>query len=65
MCRKVIECRFFVYIVQNDKAKLQLVKIGIRDNAYIEIESGLKSSDKVIYMGQEKLKNGSKIKILE
>ena len=60
-----INKKHFVYVVQNDKAKLQLVKIGIRDNAYIEIESGLKSSDKVIYMGQEKLKNGSKIKILE
>ena len=60
-----INKKHFVYVVQNDTAKLQLVKIGIRDNAFIEIESGLKSSDKVIYMGQEKLKNGSKIKILE
>ena len=60
-----INKKHFVYVVQNDTAKLQLVKIGIRDNAYIEIVSGLKSSDKVIYMGQEKLKNGSKIKILE
>ena len=60
-----INKKHFVYVVQNDRAKLQLVKIGIRDNAYIEIVSGLKSSDKVIYMGQEKLKNGSKIKILE
>ena len=60
-----INKKHFVYVVQNDTAKLQLVKIGIRDNAFVEIESGLKSSDKVIYMGQEKLKNGSKIKILE
>ena len=60
-----IDKKHFVYIIENNQAKLQLVNIGIRDNAYIEIESGLKRSDKVIYMGQEKLKNGSKIKVLE
>ena len=40
------------------------VQIGIKSNSTIEIKSGLRNNDIVIYMGQEKLKDGSKIKIL-
>ena len=40
------------------------VQIGIKNDSVIEIKSGLNVNDIVIYMGQEKLKDGSKIKIL-
>ncbi|MBC8302208.1 MAG: hypothetical protein H8E55_41380 [Pelagibacterales bacterium] len=49
----------------NDVAKIQEISIGIRNEAMIEVTQGLKHSDKVIFMGQEKLTDGSKIKILE
>jgi len=60
-----INKKHFVYIVDNDVAKLKPVQIGIRNNAFIEIMSGLNSFDKVIYMGHEKLKDGSTIKVIE
>jgi len=56
--------KHYVYKVDKDIAKLTEVQIGIKANSEIEIKSGLSNNDIVIYMGQEKLKDGSKIKIL-
>ncbi len=56
--------KHYVYIADQDTAKLTEVKIGIKNDSAIEVKSGLTSNDIVIYMGQEKLKDGSKIKIL-
>ena len=55
----------FVYITENDKAVMKEVKIGIRHDSKIEIIDGLTSEDKIIYMGQEKLKNNALIKVIE
>jgi|TARA_B110000444_G_scaffold3335_1_gene3113 multidrug efflux pump subunit AcrA (membrane-fusion protein) len=60
-----INKKHYVYIVDNDIAKLTMVQIGIRNNTLIEIKSGLKTVDKVIFMGHEKLKDGSKVKVIE
>ena len=59
-----IDQKHYVYKVVEDLAKLTEVKIGIKSNSAVEIKSGLSTDDVVIYMGQEKLKDGSKIKIL-
>tara|TARA_B100001769_G_C22053327_1_gene566196 strand:- start:316 stop:1101 length:786 start_codon:yes stop_codon:yes gene_type:complete len=59
-----IDEKHYVYIVVEDSAKLTEVEIGIKNDSVIEIKSGLATNDIVIYMGQEKLKDGSKIKIL-
>ena len=56
--------KHYVYKVDKDIAKLTEVQIGIKANSEIEIKSGLSNNDIVIYMGQEKLKDVSKIKIL-
>ena len=60
-----INKKHYVYIVDNDIAKLTMVQIGIRNNTLIEIKSGLKTVDKVIFMGHEKLKDGSKVKVID
>ena len=57
--------KHYVYVADNDVAKLTIVQTGIRNNALVEIKSGLNTFDKVIFMGHEKLKDGSKIKIIE
>lgn len=56
--------KHYVYKVDKDIAKLTEVQTGIKANSEIEIKSGLSNNDIVIYMGQEKLKDGSKIKII-
>ena len=55
----------YVYIVNKNVAEIRKVDIGIRNNAMIEIKQGLKQGDLIVYMGQEKLKDKSQIKIVE
>ena len=59
-----INKKHYVYIAEGDNAKIKEVSIGIRMNQFIEIEKGLDINDKVIVLGHEKLRDGSKIKIL-
>ena len=55
----------YVYIASGDKALIKEIEIGIRTDAMIQVLSGLKRNDKVIYMGQEKLKDKSLISIID
>lgn len=55
----------YVFVIDGDLAKLKKVNLGITSNGMIQILSGLKSNDKVVTLGHEKLKDGSKIKIIE
>ena len=55
----------YVFVIDEDIAKLKKVNLGITSNGMIQILSGLKSNDKVVTLGHEKLKDGSKIKIIE
>lgn len=55
----------FVFVAENDTAKMIKVITGIESNTDIEIISGLSEGDKIIVMGQESLKDGAKIKIPE
>ena len=49
----------------SDLSELKKVNLGITSNGMIQILSGLKSNDMVVTLGHEKLKDGSKIKIIE
>ena len=55
----------YVFVIDGDLVKLKKVNLGITSNGMIQILSGLKSNDKVVTLGHEKLKDGSKIKIIE
>ena len=55
----------YVFVIDGNVAKLKKVNLGITSNGMIQILSGLKSNDKVVTLGHEKLKDGSKIKIIE
>lgn len=55
----------YVFIIENNIAKLKKVNLGISSNGKIQILNGIKSDDIVVTLGHEKLKDGSKIKIIE
>ena len=55
----------YVFVIDENVAKLKKVNLGITSNGMIQILSGLNSNDKVVTLGHEKLKDGSKIKIIE
>lgn len=48
----------YVYIVKNNRAFLTKVILGIRQGPYYGVESGVKKGDKVVIMGQQRLRDG-------
>jgi RND family efflux transporter MFP subunit len=55
----------FVFIVKNDAAQLAEVKTGIVNDGRIEVLSGLSRGDVVIVVGQNIVKAGEKVKIID
>ena len=49
----------YVYVIEDGRAYLRPVKLGVRKGAYIEVIEGLKENDAVVIMGQQKLKDGA------
>ncbi len=60
-----IEERQYVFIVKQDIAKRQEVKIGRRQPGFVEILSGLQPSDQVVTEGTLKIRDGSQVTLLE
>ena len=54
----------FVYIVKNNTAEKRNIKIGNRNFGKISVESGIKEGDLVISEGVSKVRNKSKVKII-
>lgn len=48
----------YVYLVENKKAILRKITPGIREGALVEVFEGLKEGDRVVIMGQQKLRDG-------
>jgi len=51
----------YLYVVEGDKALLRNVTLGIRQGPYFEVTDGVKEGDMVVIMGQQRLKDGSKV----
>ena len=54
----------FVYIVKNDTAEKRNITIGNRNFGKISVESGIEEGDLVISEGVSKVRNKSKVKII-
>jgi multidrug efflux pump subunit AcrA (membrane-fusion protein) len=50
-----------VYIIENKKAVLKKIKVGIRQGSYCEVQEGLKEGDLVVIMGQQRLREGVEV----
>ena len=55
----------YVFVVEEDVAKLKKITTGVTDDGKTQILEGIKSNDLVVTLGQEKLKDGSKIKLID
>lgn len=55
----------YVFVIEGDVAKLKKIITGVSDGGKTQILEGIKSNDLVVTLGQEKLKDGSKIKLIE
>jgi len=52
-----------IFVVEGGKAAARVVKTGIEAGNRIQILSGIRSGDKVIVAGNEKLKNGATVRL--
>lgn len=57
--------KHFIFVVKNGIAHLTEIKIGISNNGRIEVSSGLNDGDVVVVVGQNIVKSGDKVKIIE
>ena len=54
-----------VYTVDRNSATEKVIRTGISDDKYIEIETGLEPGDKIVIKGYEWLRNRSKVKVMK
>ncbi|MFH0989668.1 MAG: efflux RND transporter periplasmic adaptor subunit [bacterium] len=57
--------KFFLFVIEQNKAKLKEVKTGIANNGQIEITNGLAIGDSVIVVGQNIVKDGQSVNVIE
>ncbi len=55
----------FVYRIQDDKAVLAKVSLGLRQTGRVEVVAGLSKGDTVITAGQIKLRPGYRVKVVD
>ncbi|OIO81148.1 MAG: hypothetical protein COW11_05590 [Candidatus Omnitrophica bacterium CG12_big_fil_rev_8_21_14_0_65_43_15] len=59
------EPEVYVYTVEDNKAALKKVGLGVRQGPYVQITAGLKETDLVVIMGQQRLKDGMAVEAEE
>lgn len=59
------ESNLYVYVIENKKAVLRKVSLGIRQSPYYEVQEGLKEGDLVVIMGQQRLYEGAMVEAEE
>lgn len=57
--------KFFLYEIENSTARMREVKTGIANNGQIEITNGLARGDSVIIVGQNIVKDGQPVHVIE
>lgn len=54
-----------VYVVIDGVAKARVVSVGIESGRRVQIKSGIAAGDRVVVRGNEKLKDGAKVRLLK
>lgn len=55
------EPNLYVYVIENQKAVLKKVTLGIRQGPYYEVKDGMREGDLVVIMGQQRLYEGAQV----
>lgn len=55
----------YLYVIRDGKAHIEKVKLGIRQGPFYEVVSGVEAGDKVVIMGQQKLREGAIVRVEE
>ncbi|GIK21829.1 MAG: efflux RND transporter periplasmic adaptor subunit [Ignavibacteriaceae bacterium] len=57
--------KYFLFIVQDDKAKIKEVTVGLISNSRAQITSGINFNDKVIIVGNNIVRDDQKVQIID
>jgi len=57
------EPNLYVYVVEDNKAILKKITLGLRQGPYFEVQEGLKEGDLVVIMGQQRLKDNAPVSV--
>jgi len=57
--------KYYLFVIEKNRAKMKEVKIGIANNGQIEITNGLSIGDSVIIVGQNIVKEGQTVNVIE
>ncbi|MCM8789603.1 MAG: efflux RND transporter periplasmic adaptor subunit [Candidatus Omnitrophica bacterium] len=55
----------YVYVIEDNRAVLKRIILGVRQDSYYEVKEGLKEGDLVVIVGQQRLYEGAKVLIEE
>jgi HlyD family secretion protein len=55
----------YVYVIKENKASVRDVKAGVRQGPSVQIVEGLTAGDKVVIMGQQRLREGAAVAVEE
>ncbi|MEW6195049.1 MAG: efflux RND transporter periplasmic adaptor subunit [Bacteroidota bacterium] len=57
--------KYYLFVIEKNKAKMKEVKTGVANNGQIEITYGLNTGDSVIVVGQNIVKEGQTVNVIE
>jgi multidrug efflux pump subunit AcrA (membrane-fusion protein) len=49
----------YIFVIEDKKAFLKKVTLGLRQGPYLEVREGIKEGDLIVVMGQQKLRDGA------
>lgn len=55
----------YIYVIQNGRAVLRKVSLGVRQGPYYEVRQGLQEGEEVVVMGQQRLFDGAAVSVGE
>lgn len=55
----------FIYVVENKKAQLKMLELGVVDNGRVEVRSGLKGGDQIVMEGLDRLRPGRDVAVVQ
>ncbi len=55
----------YIYVVENNKAQLKMLELGVVDNGQVEVRKGLTAGDQIVMEGLDRLRPGRDVTVVQ
>ena len=55
----------YIYVVENNKAQLKVLELGVVDNGQVEVRKGLNAGDQIVLEGLDRLRPGRDVEVVQ